>query len=102
MEEIIKKLNELKILQTRYDFIDDIPDEYHYQFINLIDEDISINEHRWYETAICVYKVGDLGFIGVRAASKLYSESMSWEDAYHILTFYEMEPIKIISYKVKE
>jgi hypothetical protein len=65
---------------------------------------LDVEKHRWYETSTTVYKVicdDGIKFLGINCATGLFSESSSWEDLYCSYDFFEMEEIKIISYKKK-
>ena len=100
LQELIKKLNSLDIVQKDYEFESDLPEEYESLFSNCVDSELDIDRHRWYETAISVFDT-DLGFLGVRHITLLYSETMDYSDAYHTLEFFEMEPKEVITYKKK-
>jgi len=102
MEEIIKELNNLKILQKSGEWVEDLPEELYEKYFkrNCIDEEIDIEKHRWYETSISVYDTSK-GLIGVRHASQLYSESSMWEDLGYTIKFFEMESFEIITFRKK-
>lgn len=102
---LIEKLNNLKILQTTYEFEELIPkeiwDEYFEGKYEAVDWDLDVDTHRWYETSVTVLKFSD-GFMGVRFITNMFSESQDYEDCYHHLEFMEMEEYKTVSYRAKK
>lgn len=104
MKEIVKELNDLKLIQSEMDWIEGIPEElYNRYFENAkcVDEGLDVDKHRWYETTISVYKLPE-GLIGVESVTDLFSESSSISDIFHTLRFFEMEEVLIPSYKIKK
>lgn len=102
MNNIINELNNLKILQKSIDFIEDIPEDiYNNYFHKLVQDELFIDKHRWYELSISVYEYNDL-YIGVKHISNVYSEKSSVDDMYHTLHFYEMEPIQVTTFNFKK
>jgi len=106
IEEIIKELNDQKLVQ------DDCPDEYLYYIeqeilkhyfkdVQIVDEELGVYKSRWFETSITIFACDDY-FVRVRIVSNIYSESSSWSDIDWEVEFTEMEKIQVISYKVKE
>lgn len=54
---------------------------------------LDVDNHRWYETSIIVYKVNtDEGdkFFGVRAATDIFGEESSYNDIMWDMCFFEM------------
>lgn len=101
MKEIIEELNNLKITQKSIDFSEDLSEDiYDKYFKNCVEEGLSVDKHRWYETSISVYKT-DKGLLGVKSITDLFSEQSQCEDIFHTLEFFEMEEIPLISYKKK-
>lgn len=102
MKALIKKLNDLKIIQESYDFVEDLPSDIQEKYFpaGSLACELDIDKHRWYETSISVWET-ELGLIGVRAITNLYSENSSYSDIYYTLKFFEMEPIETITYKIK-
>lgn len=108
MEELIKGLNELKITQTSMEWgeSDAVDDELFEKLFPTLDDyqpiasGLDVDQRRWYETSISVYKVKD-GFLGVRHISNLYSESSSVDDIGWVLQFFEMEKYMVVTYKEK-
>lgn len=101
---LVEKLNNLKILQTTYEFEELIPkeiwDEHFEGKYEAVDYDLDVDTHRWYETSITVLKFTD-GFMGVRFITNMFSEYQGYEDCYHHLEFMEMEEYKTVSYRAK-
>lgn len=60
-------------------------------------EGLKLDEHRWYSTAINVYKCED-GFVGVWGAYQSFSEMQMWEDLDVICEAFPMKPIETITY----
>lgn len=100
ISEIVSKLNNLKILQTSSDLIENLEEADCVYFEKQSEEGLEVNTHRWYETAISVFEY-EGEFIGVRSVTNSFSEQSSIEDFYYHLKFYEMEEILKVSYKTK-
>lgn len=102
---LVEKLNNLKILQTSYEFEELIPkeiwEEHFEDKYEAVDWDLDVDTHRWYETSITVLKFNDC-FMGVRFITKMFSESQEYEDCYHHLEFMEMEEYSTVSYRTKK
>jgi hypothetical protein len=100
LESLIEKLNNLKIYQESYEWVDDLPEDMDKYFENKspIMDGLDVEKHRWYETAIEVWEI-DGEYLGVRAITTLYSEMSTIQDMFHNLEFFEMEQIEKISYK---
>lgn len=105
MKELVQKLNDLKIIQTRGEWSENIPREFYKEHLEdkyeEVDWDLDVDKHRWYETSVTVLKF-DEGFIGVEFITDMFSEAQSWEDCYHTINFFEMEEITITSYRAKK
>jgi len=100
MKKLIKKLNELEILQTS-EWIEDLPEDVYKEYFKNYEEynyKLDVDTRRWYELSTFVVEI-EKGLIGVRSISNVFSESMGWEDCGHVLEFFEMEEIKVTSYK---
>ena len=98
MENLLKQLNELNIIQKSYELKEDLPQViYKKHFKNLLASGLEVDKHRWYETSIYVFKT-ELGIIGVRAVTDLFSEMGEIEDVYHKLEFFEMQEITTVTY----
>lgn len=78
VEELIKLINNNKDLLS----LDDVED---FIFGSISEEPEIIakglyeQKHRWYSTAVDIYKCED-GFVGVRGGYIIFAESSSWED----------------------
>lgn len=60
-------------------------------------EGLKLDEHRWYSTAINVYKCED-GFVGVWGAYQSFSEMQSWDDLDVICEAFPMKEIQTVTY----
>jgi hypothetical protein len=105
-DEMLKELNELKLTQCKYDWVEDLPDSLYQKYFDNTDYEevltgLDIETHRWYEKSISVYKFNDR-YLGVNSITNIFSESSSPEDMYETIEFFEMEPIQVTSYKIKE
>ena len=99
MENWIKELNDEKFFQDEICLEECSNFDYDELFADstILAEGLEPEKHRWYETAIRVISVGGK-VLGIRHITTLYSESMTTEDCYHILEFFEMKEVKTITY----
>lgn len=99
--ELLEKLKSLNIKQKSIDWIECIPDEIwdeHFKdnFME-IKSGINVDKHRWYETSTSVVSIyGKL--LGIKHVTDLFSESMSCEDCYETIDFFEMKEVTVTSY----
>ena len=104
-DELLKELNELKLIQKNMDWKEDIPAKiYDIHFknnSNVVAEGLDVDTHRWYECSTNVYEIYGK-YLGVNSVTNLFSESMDVEDCYAELSFFEMEPVTTITYKQLE
>jgi hypothetical protein len=104
LEEIIKELNDLRIIQKSMSWEEDIPEDtwnkYFKDNMKLVKVNLNPDGHRHYELSTSVMEMYN-GFLGVQSITNLFSESSSPEDCYVTLRFFEMEEVKIISYREK-
>lgn len=104
IQELVKKLNYLKIPQT-FDWEESLPEEiYTHHFedqFEVLQDQLDVDKHRWYETSITVINISDVGILGVRSVTDVFSEQMTVGDCYYTLEFFEMEEVRTISYKIK-
>jgi hypothetical protein len=103
MNELIKKLNDLKITQTS-EWEEDIPkDIYEEVFKNkkTVATGLFVDRHRWYELSIDVIEI-DGKYLGVRHVSNVYSENMGIDDCSHTLLFSEMKAVQKTTYEIAE
>lgn len=104
MKELIEKLNALEIDQCSYEWTEDLPDDIYNEYftdVDAVDSELDIDKHRWYETSVFVYQIGDK-FLGVRTVTDVFSEQMGYSDCGHTLNFFEMEEYLTVSYRVKK
>ena len=108
MKEIVKQLNNLKIVQKSIDFLEDLPQDIYERFFegNEVDGELDVDKHRWYETSVSVFRIDDApispSYLGVRSVTDLFSEQSSVSDMFYTLEFFEMEPIITTTYKIKK
>lgn len=104
MKELVQKLNDLEITQTRGEWAENIPDDFYKEHLEgkyeEVAYDLDVDTHRWYETSTTVIKIGD-SFIGVEYITNMFSESQDYEDCCHTITFYEMEEFVTTSFRAK-
>ena len=104
-DELLQKLNELKIIQKSMTWEEDIPEdiwkEYFMSNIKVLTCNLNPDTHRWYELSTSVISIYDR-FLGVESITNLFSESSSPEDCYVTLKFFEMKEIQITSYQIKQ
>jgi hypothetical protein len=93
-QELIDKINNGHYCSL-WEAEDNIPKE-----INKVAEGLELDEHRWYSTAVDVYKC-EGGFVGVWGAYQSFSEMQSWEDLDVICEACEYEEYTTVSYKPK-
>jgi len=102
--ELLEKLNSLSIIQTSVDWAECIPEDlWDEQFkgnFKVLKSGIDPDAHRWYETSVSVIRIYD-GLLGISHISNLFSESLSCEDCYVTIGFFEMEEIVVTSYMPK-
>lgn len=102
-DKLLEELSKLKISQTSMDWEEDLPkdlwDKY-FTDAHVEDERLDVDKHRWYETSITVYKIGDR-YLGVDSVTDLFSEMMDVSDCYHTLEFFEMKPVTTVRYVPK-
>lgn len=100
------EIDKLKFKQTTVDWEESIPgdiwNKYFEGKFETIDFDLDVDKHRWYETSVDVLLFEDGKIFGVEKVSDLFSESMSYSDCYHTITFFEMEEVQTVTYRVKK
>jgi len=106
MQELIEKLNDLKILQVRGDWQENIPEDIWKEYFENtpfeeVAFDLDVDTHRWYETSTIVIRIDGV-FMGINCITNTFSESMDYEDCYHYLEFMEMEEFQTVSYRAKK
>ena len=102
IEQVIEELNSIAIIQKQGDFLEDLSEEiWKKYFQDPVDEGLNVEKHRWYETSISVYKIGE-DFLGVRAVTDVFSEQSEVGDMFHQLKFFQMVEVLTPSYKIKK
>lgn len=92
MNDIIQELNDLKILQTSLEWVEDLPEEIWLKYFEgnqFVNDELDVEKHRWYHLATSITKIGNQ-FLGVRYISEIKSELMDCGDIHHHLEFFEM------------
>lgn len=96
----MKTLEEVRDIVNKgeYDSMWDVDEYLEYELkIKACEEGLDVDKHRWYETSINVYPIGDR-FLGVRGLSQCYSEMSSPSDCCCKSEAFEMEEISTVSY----
>ena len=105
MKELIEKLNNLQIHQTKSEWEDDIPEDIWNEHLEgkytTVEYELDVDKHRHYEIATDVLEFENF-ILGVRYISNLYSEESDYGDCYHHLQFFEMEEFATIAYRAKK
>ena len=100
---LLEKLNKLNPVQKQMDWAECIPEDIYTEYFEnkykTVDEDLSIDTHRWYETSISVIKIYDR-FLGIKHITNLFSENMECEDCCVTLKFFEMKEVLVTSYEI--
>lgn len=90
--EVIEKVK-ITDYWSIYDFDEGLTED-------VIEENINIKKHRWFETSCSIYKCED-GFIKVRGVSKIFGEDMGWEDCGFKCVAEECFPVPSVKYLTK-
>jgi len=102
-EGLVKELNARQIKQQDVCWEENIPDDIWQQFFashTVVDSDIDIDKHRWYEVSTTVVNLDDR-FLGISHISNIYSEATDPEDIGRVMEFFEMEETVVVSYERK-
>jgi hypothetical protein len=104
--ELFTTLKNASVMQCDSTWEGSLPDEIWEEYFEkssytVEKERLNIKEHRHYETSITVVAIFG-GLLGIRYASKVYSEDADYEGLCNYLEFYKMEEITEITYKIKE
>jgi hypothetical protein len=104
MEELIKLLNDSNLRQCSMDWDENIPEDIYEKFFKNnhkeVALDLDVKKHRWYKRSTIVIEINGK-FLGINLVTDLFSENMDIEDIGAGISFFEMQEIKITSYKVK-
>jgi hypothetical protein len=102
MKELIEKINQANVIQIdgweEQQFSDEID-----KILNqceIVDTDLDVDKHRWYETSIVVYKLNG-EFFGIRYVTDTFSESSSIEDMCWTIKAFPMKEVQTITYIVE-
>lgn len=98
--ELIKKINSLKLIQGEWWEELSFPVEIQevLDSCKIVDSELDINKHRWYETSITVYELNG-EYFGILYVTDTFSESSSISDMFHTVKAFPMKKIEIISYE---
>lgn len=94
VKEFIQKVEEGNFKHLGY--IEEIEGDF-----QCVAEHIELNEHRWYSTAVDVYKLED-GFVGVWGLFQMFSELNIASDFDITCEAYEMEEVPSVKYIPKK
>ena len=102
-DSILYILKDKELIQTKSDWAEDLPKEiwdtrFKGQF-EVKATGLHVDTRRWYETSVDVIKIHGR-FLGIRYITNIFSETSSYEDCYHSITFFEMEEKMKPTYEV--
>lgn len=95
VQELIDLINDTERdmpLYSLYDAEDIIPRE-----VGKVASGLDLDEHRWYSTAIDVYRCED-GYVGIFGAYQSFSEMQTWSDISVTCDAFEMEAVPSVKY----
>lgn len=105
LQELIKELNDLELVQTSNDFEEEIPQEYEKYFENFVASEIDVYKYRMPKISTTVFKFGENEYFGVEVISDIIIDNNStiseYEKINHKLKFFEMKEIKTVTYTKK-
>lgn len=90
-EELIEKVN-----AAHYKSLWEAEDEMDPE-VEKVAKGLDLDEHRWFSTAIDVYRCED-GFVGIQGAYQSFSEMQSWSDIDWDCTAFPMKAVETITY----
>lgn len=100
--ELLKKLQALKITQTKGDWAENLPEDIWENYFKAnfkeVKSGLDVDTRRWYETSTTVIEICG-GLLGVTFITNMFSESQDYEDCYVTIEFSEMKEVQTISYK---
>ncbi len=103
--ELLEKLNGLKIIQKQISWQECLPEEIWNDYFdgnfNEIKNGLNPDAHRWHETSTSVIRIYDK-LLGIRHITNLFSEMSSCEDCFVTIEFFEMNKINVVSYEKKQ
>ena len=65
----------------------------------IVQKNLDIDSHRWYEVSTTVLKGPDNIPFGIRGVTKLYSENMVYSDCEEYVEVFKMEEVQTVTYK---
>jgi hypothetical protein len=99
MQNLVQKINDAKIIQKEYwedqSFGEDIDNEL--GSCKIVDSELDVDKHRWYETSITVYELNG-EYFGIRYVTDTFSESSSIEDMFWTIEAFPMKAIQTTTY----
>ena len=97
---IVEKINSLKLIQKKYWEDIEFPEEIQSVLdkCEIVETDLDVDKHRWYETSLVVYKLND-EYFGIRYVTDTFSESSSIEDMYWQICAIPMKQVQKITYE---
>jgi len=103
-EEFNDLLTSLEDIEQKNHWTEDIPSEIwekHFKDnYTVLKRGLDVDKHRWYETSTTVIKIYDR-ILGINFISDTFSEGTEISDCYSKISFFEMEEVKTITYKMK-
>ncbi len=103
-DELLEKLNDLNISQTRLDWEGNVPkDIFNKHFKGKYESvayNLDVDTLRWHETSTSVIKICG-GIMGINHITNIFSEDMDCEDCCHQMSFIKMKEVQVTSYAAK-
>lgn len=101
-EGLLEELNRSKIIQNFVDWEESLSEkiwEDHFRDrFKEVAYNLDVDTRRWYEISTNVVEIYG-GLLGIRHITNVFSEGMDVEDCCVNMEFFEMEEVKVISYK---
>lgn len=100
--ELINKINSLKLIQKDWWEEVEFPQEIQevLDICKIVDSELDINKHRWYEVSTTVYELNG-EYFGIKYVTNTYSESSSIMDMFHTIKAFPMKQIQTVSYETE-
>lgn len=104
-EELLKKLQDAKIIQKYGDWEENIPENIWEEYFDkgqykTLAYGLKVDTHRWYEASTTVVELHG-GLLGITYVTNLFSESSEYADIGYKMVFKEMEAYTTVSYRTK-
>jgi len=97
-EAIIKEVNDAKVCGIPY--VEDECELFVAAKPKLLQENMDVDRHRWYEISTSVYAVGEW-FLGLTGVSNVFSETMGFDDCCVDTVACEMQEFASVTYRPK-